>query len=148
MNEKRFGNTKISTIRRDFDKLARAIQEYDPEATEQIWDEKVSRWVDVAIGEAGKNTRPVPVPRVKPLAWGDEDKNGGFYCNVQLGEGFQAYYDITPLECDLADVRFGIFCHEFGDRVIWRGPKEKAKAAALEHHERRILSALDMEKEE
>ena len=71
MSEKRFGNTKISTIRRDFDKLARAIQEYDPEATEQIWDEKVSRWVDVAIGEAGKNTRPAPVPVTQQEAWHD-----------------------------------------------------------------------------
>lgn len=55
MSEERFGNTKISTIRRDFNKLARAIQSHDPEATEILWDEKVVRWVDFAIGGAAQN---------------------------------------------------------------------------------------------
>ena len=68
--------------------------------------------------------------RAKTLEWGDEDKNGGFYCNVKLGTGFEAYYDITQLEYGLAEVSYGIVCHEFGDKVIWRGPKGEAKAAA------------------
>ena len=42
--------------------------------------------------------------RAKTLEWGDEDKNGGFYCNVKLGTGFEAYYDITQLEYGLAEV--------------------------------------------
>lgn len=45
MDEPRFGRVKYATIRRDFDKLRKAIQAHDSFATEAAW-EKCERWME------------------------------------------------------------------------------------------------------
>lgn len=41
----RYGTTKLTTIKRDFDRLREAIQRHDPAATEAAWL-NCERWVD------------------------------------------------------------------------------------------------------
>lgn len=80
--------------------------------------------------------------RVKPLVWMD-DVNGGFYAKVDIGYDFTAYYEITQLEFDLAEVEFGVLCHDFGGKIVWRGPKALAKAAAEADHVSRVLAMIE-----
>ena len=40
----RYGKAKVSTVRRDFDKLRQAIREWDNEAIQGAWD-KCERWL-------------------------------------------------------------------------------------------------------
>lgn len=84
---------------------------------------------------------------VKPLEFGEPDKNGGYYCCVEIGTGFEAYYSIEQQEYDLAEVCFGIVCHEFGDKVIWKGPKDQAIRAANDHNARRTAKGLNIRTE-
>jgi hypothetical protein len=46
----RYGTTKLSTIKRDFDRLRAAIQRHDPEATEAAWLD-CERWVDFVMAK-------------------------------------------------------------------------------------------------
>jgi vacuolar-type H+-ATPase subunit H len=47
----RYGRVKVSTLRRDFDRLRVAILAHDSEATEAAW-EACERWVDYVFAEA------------------------------------------------------------------------------------------------
>ena len=80
--------------------------------------------------------------RVKPLVWVD-DVNGGFYGSADIGHGFTIYYAITQLEFELAEVEFGVLCHDFGGKIVWRGPKALAKAAAEADHVARVLAMIE-----
>lgn len=75
--------------------------------------------------------------KVKPLVW------DGDYAPFDVAADFMCFYNITPLDFGLAQVEFGVMCSEFGDRVIWRGPADEAKAAADAHHEARIREDLE-----
>lgn len=83
-----------------------------------------------------------PQVAVKPLEWEYGDRNGGFYAMVPIRDIFTCYYQITQEEFGLATVEFGIHCHEFGRRVVWKGPSAQAKSAAQADHEARILAML------
>lgn len=87
------------------------------------------------------NTRPAPVPRVKPLEWvgvGGEIHASAF--------GIDRAYLITRRSEGQVDVRY------VGNRreEIKEGFKSQpeAKSWVFDHYERRILSALDMEKDD
>lgn len=80
--------------------------------------------------------------QVKPLAFGEPDRNGTLYANFPISAQFQGYYNITQEKYDLASVEVGVVCHEFGGTEIWMGPKENAVAAANEHYDHRIYEAL------
>lgn len=82
-------------------------------------------------------------PKVKPLEFSDPSKTDNQYCEVPIGVGFSAYYEIDQLDFDLAQVSFGVHCHEFEAEVIWRGPKAEAVEQANKHNQRRILEALE-----
>jgi hypothetical protein len=92
---------------------------------------------------ANESARPTVRPAIKALEFSEPNENGGQYCVVPLGQGFEGYYDIEQCEFDLATVAFGVVCHEFGDKVIWKGPKDQAVKAADAHNEKRILSCLE-----
>jgi hypothetical protein len=47
----RYGRVKVSTLRRDFDRLRVAILAHDSEATEAAW-EACERWVDYVFAKA------------------------------------------------------------------------------------------------
>ena len=79
---------------------------------------------------------------IPDLVWGPEDMNGGFYCGFSLAAGFSAYYDIQQSNYGLAEVRYGILCHEYGDEVVWKGPKAEAKAAANAHNKAQFAKAM------
>jgi len=81
---------------------------------------------------------------VKPLEWGPEECDGGFYVSICISGDFSAFYQIDQTDFDLAEVSFGIVCHEFGSDVIWRGPKDDAKAAAQAHYAKQIIARLDL----
>ena len=77
--------------------------------------------------------------KVKPLVWVDHDR----YAAFDIGAGFTAYYSIKEREHDLEGVTFGIHCHEFGEQVVWVGPKGGGQAAAQAHHEAAIRSQIE-----
>lgn len=47
-DQPRFGNAKLSTVRRDFKRLREAIRLHDSNATEEAWD-KCERWLVMDI---------------------------------------------------------------------------------------------------
>jgi hypothetical protein len=47
----RYGQVKLATIIRDFNRLRTAIQNHDPEATEEAWL-NCERWLEFAFGKA------------------------------------------------------------------------------------------------
>lgn len=81
---------------------------------------------------------------IPDLPFSVADRNGGYYCDIPVGGGFSAAYYITQCEFDLAEVDYSIVCHEFGRTIIWKGPKDQAKAAANEHHRDQIMRGLGL----
>jgi hypothetical protein len=81
--------------------------------------------------------------RVRPLAWMNGDRNGGFYAAIYINGLLSGYYQITQEEYGLATVEFGIHCHEFGPDVVWKGPTADAQAAAEAHHATRIAAMIE-----
>mgnify|MGYP003490563177 FL=1 len=51
------GGTKIATVLRDFNRLRRAIQSHDPEATEAAWLD-CERWLQAIFGMAWRADEP------------------------------------------------------------------------------------------
>lgn len=49
----RYGNTRISTVLRDFNRLRDAIRAHDPDATEEAWL-RCELWLGLVYAVAGK----------------------------------------------------------------------------------------------